>query len=249
MNVTSNPMQLVKQFSDLQANLNRKDSQLSQWQHNTYPHPDVADAFSSTAADLDTASLGMMDLHPDRTDLQERLKQATLKVARDGGQIGNMARNRITFGSGWSGSLDRSIETTRMATDAAIETPSGTVSQKPNPLKVMKSLSELQSSLSRWDATLTEWQNDRNTYPAQGVDENFDRLASQLYDARNQMRALHPEQAELINSLGRNSRWVSSTAGNIDTMAGQRQTFGSGWNQTLDGSIESVRQAISVLAG
>lgn len=249
MNVTSNPLKLVKKFSDLQADLSGKDSSLTEWERNgrIYPRPDVATGFSNTAATLDEATLGMIDLHPDKSDLHQQLKEATLKVARNGGKIDNMADHRITFGHGWSSSLDRSIEVSRRATEAATEPSSGAVAEKPNPLKVMKSLSELQSELSRWDAKLTQWQSNYNTYPSRGVDENFDRMAGQLYDARKQMRALHPEQSELIDALGKNSRWVSATAGNIDVMSSHRQTFGSGWSSTLDGPISNVRKAIEVL--
>jgi len=221
MTITSNPMKLMRQFSDLQADLSGKDSKLAQWERNgnTYPSQGVADSFKATAADLDAATLGLMDLHPDKAELHSQLKSATLWVARSGGKISGMANNQDTFGRGWSNTLDSSVKTTQACVDATLEDASGATAEKPNPLKVAKSLADLQSNLTRWDANLTSWQREGNTYPSRSVEESIDGLASALYDARNQMRALHPDQTALIDSLGKNSLWVSSNAGKISNMA------------------------------
>jgi len=226
------------------------DGNLTQWEHSrrTYPHPSVRDSFTSMATDLDNATLALKDLHPEATGLMDNLKEDTLNLGVNAGMTGAMSRSSSVFGSGWSRDLDSSIEDTRQALDLATQPAEPGQSTPPDPLEVLKDLSDVQADLTRWDASFTQWQNSGRIYPSPGVSQELKEVAGALYDARDAVRALHPDQTELLKSLQKDIIKVASNAGTTRHMSSQSSTFGRGWRETMDGPISDVRQAIDVIA-
>ena len=75
----------------------------------------------------------------------------------------------------------------------------------------------------------------------------MDNLASRIYDARDNLQALHPDQEYLVAKLGSDMLSVSREAGIMDTMAQQQYTFGPRWN-VLSGPANDLQAAIGILA-
>lgn len=118
----------------------------------------------------------------------------------------------------------------------------------PTPANLMKRFADLQADLGRWDANLTNWQHDGNTYPSHNVQDSFDALSDRMDDVRVDLRDLHPEATDLLRSLKRDTLSLARIAGKTDVMADQGITFGHGWSTTLDNMQGHVRSAIDLLA-
>lgn len=250
MRIAPNPIKLVKSFSDVKADLSRMDGNLTQWQYdgNTYPGSNVDDSIRELARDLDDATLGLHDLHPGQNSLLDNLRSDTLDLAFHAGVTGSMNQQRTTFGSGWSGLMDPSISHSSQAMDVITDGVEGDGEDgPPNPLKLLKDLSEVQSDLTRWDANFTQWQADGRTYPSRDVSKNLLQVAGELYDARTDFRELYPEQKELLNDLQGDIFNVAGDAGATKNMSSHSISFGSGWRESLDRPIQSVRRAIDVI--
>jgi hypothetical protein len=249
MNVRPNPIKLVKSFSDVKSDMSRMDGNLTQWEHNgrTYPGSTTDDRFREMARDLDEVTLGLSDLHPSEEGLLSNLKRDTLNLGFNAGMTNSMSQRRTTFGSGWRNTMDPGIADADRAIDVITQAEESEAKAPPSPMKVLKDLSDVRADLTRWDANFTQWENDRNTYPGHSVSKSLMGVAGDLYDARNDFRALHPEQSALLNDLRGDIIKVSSNAGSTKHMYNHSVTFGSGWRRSLDHSIQSVRQAIDVI--
>lgn len=252
MYIASSPVKLVKSFSDSKADLSRMDGNLTQWENNgrTYPGSGVQDSFKQMARDLDDATTDFKDQRPDQVELARDLKRDTLNLGYDAGMTRGMYQSSSTFGSGWSKDMDPAIASTQKAIDVLTDTqaPGDAAPVPPKPLKVMKDLSDVQADLTRWDANFTQWQSNGHIYPNRSVSSDVLEVAGKLYDARDAVRALHPEETELIKRLQQDIIHVAGNAGQTRHMYNQSSTFGSGWSTSLDQSIADVRQAIDVVA-
>ena len=146
--------------------------------------------------------------------------------------------------------MDEGIGNTREAIDLLTQEPDQSqdgVKQPPTPMQLMRQLSDVQSKLTRWDANFSQWESNGRTYPSSSVHKNVFKVAEDLYDARNAFRQLHPEQTDLLNNLQGDIIKVASDAGATKHMNNHRNNFGSGWGESLDRPIQSVRRAIDVL--
>lgn len=250
MNISApNPLGVVKAFSQVQSDLSRMDGNLTQWESNgrTYPNSSVQDTFRQMAYDLDDATLSLKDLHPKEKGIQANLKRDILNLGFDAGMTGSMYQSSSTFGSGWSRDLDSSIEDARQAIDLASTPATPSDDPAPNPLKVLKNASDVQADLTRWDANFQQWENNGRIYPNSSVSKDVLAVAGDLYDLRDALRTLHPEQTELLSALQKDIIKVASNAGSTRHMNNHSTTFGSGWGASLDKSIADVRKAIDVL--
>jgi hypothetical protein len=251
MKIAPNPIKLVKSFSDVKSDLSRMDGNLTQWENDgrTYPGSTVDDTFRSMARDLDNATLGFSDLHPDRKALLENFKKDTLDLAFHAGMTGSMNQQSSVFGSGWRNVMDPSIAHAGEAINVLTEVAGGEGREDaaPTPLKLMRDLSDVQSELTRWDANFTQWQADGRTYPGSNVSTGILKLAGKMYDARNDLRELYPEQVDLIKNMQSDIMKVAGNAGSTKHMYSQSVSFGSGWSESFDRSIQDVRQAINLI--
>lgn len=250
MNIAApNPIKLVKSFSDVKADMTRMDGNLTQWQHHgrTYPGSQVDDSFRSMARDLDDATLSFSDLHPQEESLLNNLKEDTLDLAYNAGMTRSMNNSSTAFGSGWSSTMDPGIRDTDQAINVLTEDGEKGEDVPPTPLKVLQDLSDVQADLTRWDANFTQWQNNGRTYPNREVSRQVLDVARDLYDARNDFRELYPEQSALLADMQGDIINVAGDAGSTRHMYTRSSTFGSGWRESLDRPIQSVRRAIDLI--
>ena len=73
--------------------------------------------------------------------------------------------------------------------------------------------------------------------------------AGSLYDARDAVRTLHPEETELLKELQSGIVGLAERAGSTSHMSNHSVTFGNGWSRVLDSSIATVEKAMDVIAG
>lgn len=251
MAISANPMTVVKNFSQLRSDLSRLDGQLTEWSNNghIYPRHGTNDRFDTLADTLDQSRTDLAQLHPEKEDLLGSLKKDVLRVARAGGTVFSMEQHQNTFSSGWPSTLDNSIADCEKALDAAADTTAGTPKPAPNPMQVVRNTSKLQSDFSHQDAQFEAWASNGHIYPNSSVYENLDQLASRLFDVRDSLATLHPEQTDLIRSLSKDVLHASFSAGNLNAMADHNYTFANGWGSTLDKTISDLGRAVEVLTG
>lgn len=116
------PMQVLRDLSDVRSELDRWDASFTQWEHHgrTYPSRSVSGNLLSVAGRLYDARNDFRELYPEQASLINDLQGNIFKVAGDAGMTKHMNDHRNNFGSGWSRSLDPSIENVRRAIDVVI---------------------------------------------------------------------------------------------------------------------------------
>ena len=111
-----------------------------------------------------------------------------------------------------------------------------------------RQFSDLAVDLSRSDAKLEDNQRE-GRYPTRGWDTTMAEYAERLDAARMQFVQVRPEATDVISALGVDTRHVATLSGKLDMMQDHQLSFARGWDTTLDGTIDDVQRAASLLDG
>ncbi|MCW2924921.1 MAG: hypothetical protein JWM98_2325 [Thermoleophilia bacterium] len=114
---------------------------------------------------------------------------------------------------------------------------------------LIREFSDLRSTLERYDANLTSWENHGSTYPDAGLQRDYDVLATRFDTARTEFARVRPDASTLNARLGADALKISRTAGQLDVMSQHGTVFGSGWSSTLDAPIRDAAEALDLLLG
>ena len=112
----------------------------------------------------------------------------------------------------------------------------------PARADTQRRLNDLAMSMTRSDAQLTDAVRNRNRIGA-GWDDWFEMTSRTLLDVRDQYGMLNPSDNELFQQLGEDALDLSASGGHLYSAYRAGNTFGSGWDTTLDRKIEHVRLA------
>lgn len=116
-----------------------------------------------------------------------------------------------------------------------------------NSARLVRDFSDVKASMSRMDGNLTQWERHGRTYPNYDVDDSFRGMARDLDDATLSLSDMRPDQDALLTQLKSDTLTIAFHAGMTDAMSQHATTFGSGWRNLMDPSIDDAQQAIDLL--
>jgi hypothetical protein len=115
-----------------------------------------------------------------------------------------------------------------------------------DPVALQRTFNDLAIDLSRNDANLEDAVRRGNSVGT-GWEEWFKATADTLLHARDGFAAVRPDQPALVEALGKDALDLAASGGQIGAARRNGNTFGRGWDTTLDHKIADVRAAADLL--
>lgn len=121
-----------------------------------------------------------------------------------------------------------------------------TIAPQQQYAPLISRLNDLSIDLAKSDGQLEDAEL-RGNRVGSGWDDWMDSTSRDLLQVRDEFSVVRPDRRDIIDALGFEVRDIAASGGQLGANYRNNQTFGSGWGQLLDSTLETVRSATNAL--